>query len=234
MIILGKCEFLNPGGSVKDRVAVQIIEEALESGQLRKGGIVTEGSVGSTAISFATVAPAYGCKCHVIIPDDVVIEKTNFASLKPGETQAHKAPMDNNLVRHPYSSKEHKISLKTQSNIPRKQDNLEVQEECHDEEYMTKQKMETVVQPQDQVQERTVQVTIYQNSRKTLSDPPFLPSSNRPRAALILRRRAAIIPLNTYSRQSGKPKRVENFLKLKPLNRLLSTRFLNRHFSPYP
>ncbi|KAI4307876.1 hypothetical protein L6164_031006 [Bauhinia variegata] len=73
--ILGKCEFLNPGGSVKDRVAVKIIEEALESGQLRQGGIVTEGSAGSTAISLTTVAPAYGCKCHVVIPDDAAIEK---------------------------------------------------------------------------------------------------------------------------------------------------------------
>lgn len=49
--------------------------QALESGQLRPGGIVTEGSAGSTAISIATVAPAYGCKCHVVIPDDAAIEK---------------------------------------------------------------------------------------------------------------------------------------------------------------
>lgn len=76
--ILGKCEFLNPGGSVKDRVAVKIIEEALESGKLFPGGIVTEGSVGSTAISLATVAPAYGCLCHVVIPDDVAIEKSQI------------------------------------------------------------------------------------------------------------------------------------------------------------
>ncbi|KAJ7963630.1 Cysteine synthase [Quillaja saponaria] len=76
--ILGKCEFLNPGGSVKDRVAVNIIEEALESGQLVQGGIVTEGSAGSTAISLATVAPAYGCKCHVVIPDDAAIEKSQI------------------------------------------------------------------------------------------------------------------------------------------------------------
>ncbi|XP_061345985.1 cysteine synthase 2 isoform X2 [Gastrolobium bilobum] len=76
--ILGKCEFLNPGGSVKDRVAVKIIEEALESGQLRPGGIVTEGSAGSTAISIATVAPAYGCKSHVVIPDDAAIEKSQI------------------------------------------------------------------------------------------------------------------------------------------------------------
>lgn len=49
--------------------------QALESGHLASGGVVTEGSAGSTAISLATVAPAYGCKCHVVIPDDVAIEK---------------------------------------------------------------------------------------------------------------------------------------------------------------
>ncbi|KMT12938.1 hypothetical protein BVRB_4g090220 [Beta vulgaris subsp. vulgaris] len=76
--ILGKAEFLNPGGSVKDRIAVKIIEEALASGQLAPGGVVTEGSAGSTAISLATVAPAYGCKCHVVIPDDVAIEKSQI------------------------------------------------------------------------------------------------------------------------------------------------------------
>ncbi|KAK9673746.1 hypothetical protein RND81_12G186200 [Saponaria officinalis] len=76
--ILGKAEFLNPGGSVKDRVAVKIIEEAFASGLLAEGGVVTEGSAGSTAISLATVAPAYGCKCHVVIPDDVAIEKSQI------------------------------------------------------------------------------------------------------------------------------------------------------------
>ncbi|OVA02181.1 Tryptophan synthase beta subunit-like PLP-dependent enzymes superfamily [Macleaya cordata] len=76
--ILAKAEFLNPGGSVKDRVAVKIIEEALNSGELVRGGVVTEGSAGSTAISLATVAPAYGCKCHVVIPDDAAIEKAQI------------------------------------------------------------------------------------------------------------------------------------------------------------
>jgi len=52
-----------------------LIAQALESGQLLPGGIVTEGSAGSTAISIATVAPAYGCKAHVVIPDDAAIEK---------------------------------------------------------------------------------------------------------------------------------------------------------------
>ncbi|MCD7466763.1 hypothetical protein HAX54_003768 [Datura stramonium] len=76
--ILGKAEFLNPGGSVKDRVAVKIIEEALESGALAEGGVITEGSAGSTAISLATVAPAYGCRCHVVIPDDAALEKAQI------------------------------------------------------------------------------------------------------------------------------------------------------------
>lgn len=53
----------------------EILLQALDSGKLAPGGVVTEGSAGSTAISLATVAPAFGCKCHVVIPDDVAIEK---------------------------------------------------------------------------------------------------------------------------------------------------------------
>lgn len=56
------------------------IIQALESGSLTHGGVVTEGSAGSTAISLATVASAYGCKCHVVIPDDAAIEKVNTDS----------------------------------------------------------------------------------------------------------------------------------------------------------
>ncbi|CAN6691580.1 unnamed protein product [Malus baccata var. baccata] len=52
--------------------------QALESGGLAPGGVVTEGSAGSTAISLATVAPAYGCKCHVVIPDDAAIERSQI------------------------------------------------------------------------------------------------------------------------------------------------------------
>ena len=52
--------------------------QALESGKLAQGGVVTEGRAGSPAISLATVAPAYGCKCHVVIPDDAAIEKVNM------------------------------------------------------------------------------------------------------------------------------------------------------------
>eukprot|EP00878_Enallax_costatus_P042306 GHUV01049570.1.p1 GENE.GHUV01049570.1~~GHUV01049570.1.p1 ORF type:complete len:138 (-),score=12.84 GHUV01049570.1:77-490(-) len=53
--ILGKAEFLNPGGSVKDRVALRIVHEALASGQLSPGGLITEGTAGSTGVSLAVV-----------------------------------------------------------------------------------------------------------------------------------------------------------------------------------
>lgn len=56
MQILGKAEFLNPGGSVKDRVALRIVQEALASGQLAApGGLITEGTAGSTGVSLAMV-----------------------------------------------------------------------------------------------------------------------------------------------------------------------------------
>jgi cysteine synthase A len=53
--ILGKAEFFNPGGSVKDRVALRIIQEALAAGQLAPGGLITEGTAGSTGVSLAMV-----------------------------------------------------------------------------------------------------------------------------------------------------------------------------------
>ena len=73
--ILIKCEFANPGGSVKDRVALRILREALSSGRLRPGGVVTEGTAGSTGVSLAMVARALGCEAHLAFPDDAAAEK---------------------------------------------------------------------------------------------------------------------------------------------------------------
>ncbi|GMK59066.1 hypothetical protein CspeluHIS016_0700810 [Cutaneotrichosporon spelunceum] len=75
--VLGKCEFLNPGGSVKDRVALRIIEDAEAHGYLRPhtGSVLFEGTVGSTGISLATVGKAKGYESHIIMPDDVAIDK---------------------------------------------------------------------------------------------------------------------------------------------------------------
>ncbi|WWC68767.1 uncharacterized protein I206_102701 [Kwoniella pini CBS 10737] len=75
--ILGKAEYLNPGGSVKDRVALKIIEDAEAQGLLHPhtGSVLFEGTVGSTGISLATVGKAKGYECCIIMPDDVAIEK---------------------------------------------------------------------------------------------------------------------------------------------------------------
>lgn len=76
--ILGKAEFLNPGGSVKDRVALEVIREATASGRLQRGGLVTEGTVGSTGVSLAMVAAARGLRCFIAMPDDAAIEKSQM------------------------------------------------------------------------------------------------------------------------------------------------------------
>ncbi|GFH14234.1 PALP domain-containing protein, partial [Haematococcus lacustris] len=73
--ILGKAEMLNPGGSVKDRVALQIVTEAMAEGRLLPGGLITEGTAGSTGVSLAMVAAAVGCHCFIAMPDDAAIEK---------------------------------------------------------------------------------------------------------------------------------------------------------------
>ncbi|GFR45963.1 hypothetical protein Agub_g7432 [Astrephomene gubernaculifera] len=76
--ILAKAEMLNPGGSVKDRVALQVVSEALSEGRLAPGGLITEGTAGSTGVSLAMVAAALGCRCAITMPDDAAIEKATM------------------------------------------------------------------------------------------------------------------------------------------------------------
>jgi cysteine synthase len=73
--ILGKAEFLNPGGSVKDRAALFIIRDAEERGLLRPGGVVVEGTAGNTGIGLALVANARGYRTVIVIPDTQSQEK---------------------------------------------------------------------------------------------------------------------------------------------------------------
>ena len=63
-LILGKAEFMNPGGSVKDRPARQMILEAERRGELKPGGLVVEGTAGNTGIGLALVASARGYRTH--------------------------------------------------------------------------------------------------------------------------------------------------------------------------
>ncbi|MCT7957905.1 cysteine synthase A [Laspinema palackyanum] len=73
--ILGKAEFLNPGGSVKDRAALFIIEEAERKGLLKPGGTVVEGTAGNTGIGLAHICNAKGYKCLIVIPETQSQEK---------------------------------------------------------------------------------------------------------------------------------------------------------------
>ena len=67
--ILGKAEFLNPGGSVKDRAALNIVREAEADGTLRPGGTIVEGTAGNTGIGLALVGNALGLKTVIVIPE---------------------------------------------------------------------------------------------------------------------------------------------------------------------
>ncbi len=79
--ILGKAEFLNPGGSVKDRAALAIVEDAEAKGQLRPGGIIVEGTAGNTGIGLALVANARGYGTVIVIPDTQSQEKKDMLRL---------------------------------------------------------------------------------------------------------------------------------------------------------
>jgi cysteine synthase A len=73
--ILGKAEFMNPGGSVKDRAARAIVIDAERRGVLRAGGTVVEGTAGNTGIGFAHVCNARGYRCVIVMPDNQSPEK---------------------------------------------------------------------------------------------------------------------------------------------------------------
>ena len=79
--ILGKAEFLNPGGSVKDRAALFIILDAEERGALKPGGVVVEGTAGNTGIGLALVGNARGYRTVIVIPETQSQEKKDMLRL---------------------------------------------------------------------------------------------------------------------------------------------------------
>ncbi len=79
--ILGKAEFLNPGGSVKDRAALAIVEDAEAKGKLAPGGVIVEGTAGNTGIGLALVANAKGYRTVIVIPDTQSQEKKDMLRL---------------------------------------------------------------------------------------------------------------------------------------------------------
>ncbi len=73
--VFAKLEFLNPAGSVKDRVALNMLETAEENGQLKKGGTVIEATSGNTGIGLAAICTAKGYKCVIVMPETMSIER---------------------------------------------------------------------------------------------------------------------------------------------------------------
>jgi cysteine synthase A len=95
--ILGKAEFLNPGGSVKDRAALYIIEDAERRGVLKPGGTVVEGTAGNTGIGLAHICAARGYRCVIVIPETQSQEKMDLlrvlgAEVRPVPAKPYKDP----------------------------------------------------------------------------------------------------------------------------------------------
>jgi cysteine synthase A len=101
--ILGKAEFMNPGQSVKDRAALQIIRDAEAKGQLKPGGTIVEGTAGNTGIGIALVANALGYKSVIVIPETQSQEKKDMLRLCGAELiEVPAVPYrdDNNYVKY--------------------------------------------------------------------------------------------------------------------------------------
>ncbi|MEK4034447.1 cysteine synthase A [Methylocystis sp. IM3] len=80
--ILGKAEFMNPGGSVKDRAALFIVQDAIAKGALKPGGVIVEGTAGNTGIGLALVANAMGFRTVIVIPETQSQEKKDMLRLQ--------------------------------------------------------------------------------------------------------------------------------------------------------
>jgi cysteine synthase len=100
--ILGKAEFMNPGGSVKDRAGLAIVKDAVARGVLKPGGTIVEGTAGNTGIGLALVANAMGFKTVIVIPETQSQEKKDMLRLQGAnliEVPAVPYKNPNNYVR---------------------------------------------------------------------------------------------------------------------------------------
>jgi cysteine synthase A len=89
--ILGKAEFLNPGGSVKDRAALYIVQDAERRGVLKPGGTVVEGTAGNTGIGLAHICSARGYRCLIVIPETQSPEKMDLLRVLGAEVRPVRA-----------------------------------------------------------------------------------------------------------------------------------------------
>jgi cysteine synthase A len=110
--ILGKAEFLNPGGSVKDRAARAIVDDAERRGTLAPGGTVVEGTAGNTGIGLAHVCNERGYRCVIVMPDNQSPEKRQLIEALGAEVRLVKTV--------PYSDPNHyqRVAARTAQEIP--------------------------------------------------------------------------------------------------------------------
>ena len=110
--VLGKAEFMNPGGSVKDRAARAIVLTAERTGELAPGGTVVEGTAGNTGIGLAHVCNARGYRCVIVMPDNQSPEKYRLLEMLGAEV--HKVP----TVPYSYPNQYQKVSQRLAASLP--------------------------------------------------------------------------------------------------------------------
>ena len=110
--ILGKAEFMNPGGSVKDRAAKWIVLDAEKRGLLKPGGTVVEGTAGNTGIGLAHVCNARGYKCVIVMPDNQAAEK--YQIIEALGAQLRKVP----AVPYSNPNQYHKVAGRLAESLP--------------------------------------------------------------------------------------------------------------------
>ena len=110
--IFGKAEFMNPGGSVKDRAALGILDDAERRGRLPPGGIIVEGTAGNTGIGFLHLANARGYRCVIVMPDNQAPEKSTLLRTLGAEVRI--------VATVPYSDPNHyqKVAARIAAELP--------------------------------------------------------------------------------------------------------------------
>lgn len=106
---------MNPGGSIKDRAAKYIINDAIKEGKLTTGGRITEGTVGSTGIALGLLANVLGYNCDIFMPDDVAKEKSDL--LKILGCEVHRVPPVSIINPGHYVNQAKKYGEKPNSNL---------------------------------------------------------------------------------------------------------------------
>lgn len=105
--ILGKAEFMNPGGSVKDRAALYVVKDAEEKGLIKSGGTIVEGTAGNTGIGLAHVCRSRGYKCVIYMPNTQSQEKIDLLRMLGAEVYPVPAVAFDNPDNYNWQAKRH-------------------------------------------------------------------------------------------------------------------------------